>query len=140
MDRNSGTKTPGERPSMSAPAPSTGSTTTPAARGTTVGSMGYTAIEDTRKGAIYNNLVLSDLKGMNIENAADNKKVGDISVVLAGADGKAKAVVADVGGFLGIGSDKVIVPLDRLNYDPQKKRFTTSMTADQLKTLPKWNS
>lgn len=98
---------------------------------------GMTAIDSGRTGEIYSGLTMKDLDGMDIIGA-DGKKVGEVDMVLAGTDGKASAVVVDVGGVMGIGADKVIVPLDRLKVDSQNKKFSTTVSEDQLKAMPKW--
>ena len=47
------------------------------------------------------------------------------------------AVVIDVGGFLGIGSKSVAIPLDKLTIGARPDEgVKTAMTKDQLKALP----
>lgn len=68
---------------------------------------------------------------------ADDYKVGSISHLHGVGDG-AQAVV-DVGGFLGIGSKPVLVPLSQLNMMRDENgnvHGMTSWTKDQLKALP----
>lgn len=68
---------------------------------------------------------------------ADDYKVGSISHLHGMGDG-AQAVV-DVGGFLGIGSKPVLVPLSQLNMMRDENgnvHGMTSWTKDQLKALP----
>lgn len=68
---------------------------------------------------------------------ADDYKVGSISHLHGVGDG-AQAVV-DVGGFLGIGSKPVLVPLSQLNMMRDENgnvHGMTSWTKDQLKGLP----
>jgi len=68
---------------------------------------------------------------------ADDYKVGSISHLHGTGDG-AQAVV-DVGGFLGIGSKPVLVPLSELSMMRDENgniHGVTSWTKDQLKALP----
>lgn len=57
----------------------------------------------------------SKLVGVNIYGP-DHKKVGDISDVLTGKDGKIGYVVIGVGGFLGIGQKDVAIPFDKVTF------------------------
>jgi sporulation protein YlmC with PRC-barrel domain len=57
----------------------------------------------------------SKLAGVNVYGP-DNKKVGDITDVLMGKDGKAAFVVVGVGGFLGIGEKDVAIPFDKVKF------------------------
>ena len=45
----------------------------------------------------------------------DNAAIGEVNDVLIGNDGKVRAVVIGVGGFLGVGEKNVAIPLDVLN-------------------------
>ncbi|ACL56268.1 PRC-barrel domain-containing protein [Methylobacterium nodulans] len=47
----------------------------------------------------------------------DHVRVGEIEDLLVDADGRVRAVVIGVGGFLGIGEKKVAVPFDRLAWN-----------------------
>ncbi|KMO18276.1 PRC-barrel domain-containing protein [Methylobacterium indicum] len=47
----------------------------------------------------------------------DHVRVGEIEDVLLGEDGRVRAVVIGVGGFLGIGQKSVAVPFDRLAWN-----------------------
>ena len=57
----------------------------------------------------------SKLAGVNIYGP-EHKKVGDISDVLTGKDGKIAYVVIGVGGFLGIGQKDVAIPFDKVTF------------------------
>ena len=46
------------------------------------------------------------LTGVNVYNPS-NEKIGDISELIVGRDGRVAAVVVGVGGFLGIGEHNV---------------------------------
>jgi hypothetical protein len=89
----------------------------------------------------HTRLSAAELTQANLVDApiygADDYKVGSISHLHGMGDG-AQAVV-DVGGFLGIGSKPVLVPLTQLNMMRDENgnvHGMTSWTKDQLKALP----
>ena len=57
----------------------------------------------------------SKLMGLDIYNRAD-EKIGDINEILLDKDGKVKAVVIGVGGFLGMGEHDVAISMDKLKF------------------------
>jgi sporulation protein YlmC with PRC-barrel domain len=63
----------------------------------------------------------SKLIGLDVYNRAD-EKLGDINEVLLDTQGKVKAVVIGVGGFLGMGEHDIAVSMDRLKFveEPHK--------------------
>lgn len=103
----------------------------------------------------------SKLIGLNVYNQAD-EKLGDINELLLDAEGRVKAVVIGVGGFLGMGEHDIAVTMDKLKFmeTPHAKsaaadRKTTtgstastndwapdhavmSATKDQLKAMPQF--
>jgi sporulation protein YlmC with PRC-barrel domain len=114
---------------------------TPAAPAPRAGGMDISSLHEITKdqeNATYNGMTAKNLEDMNIVNPA-GKKVGEIDKVLATSDNKVVAVVVDAGGILGIGGDKVVVPLDQLTLDSKGKQFVASMDENQLKAMPKWN-
>jgi sporulation protein YlmC with PRC-barrel domain len=80
---------------------------------------------------------VGDLEGKNVYGA-DGKKVGDIATVLADAQQKAQAVTIDVGGFLGVGTKNVVMPLESLKPGPKKDTLSTSLTKAQIEQLAEW--
>ncbi|MGO1076756.1 PRC-barrel domain-containing protein [Inquilinus sp. CA228] len=79
----------------------------------------------------------SDLIGASVSNA-NGESIGETSDVLVGKDSKTvDAVVIDVGGFLGIGSKSVAIPLDKLTIGARPDEgVKTAMTKEQLEALP----
>jgi uncharacterized protein YrrD len=67
---------------------------------------------------------------------ADGERLGDVEEVLADTSGKVVAVVAEFGGFLGVGEKEVILMLDQVEL--QNDALVTPLTKDELKTLPEW--
>ncbi len=76
------------------------------------------------------------LEGATIYGA-DDEKVGTVSHIHG--SGAASQVVVDVGGFLGIGSKPVAVPVSQLDFmrdDDGDINAVTGWTKDELKSLP----
>lgn len=70
--------------------------------------------------------------------SSDGKNVGEVVAFLRDSSGKVTEMHADVGGFLGLGQTRVrLMPSQfRLTDD----RAVLSVTAEQIKTLPKVQS
>ena len=79
----------------------------------------------------------SDLIGAAVTNA-NGDSIGKTSDVLVDKSSKTvDAVVIDVGGFLGIGSKSVAIPLDKLTIGARPDEgVKTAMTKEQLEALP----
>ena len=75
-----------------------------------------------------------DVVGRQLYDSNGNP-VASIQDVKLGPDGKIQAVEIDVGGFLGIGSRRVAVPVDELQLKGDRIE-ATSMTADQIRNQP----
>ena len=73
----------------------------------------------------------SKLIGLDIYNRAD-EKLGDINEVLLDKDGKVKAVVIGVGGFLGMGEHDIAVSMDKLKFmeEPHKTAARADTKSD----------
>lgn len=80
---------------------------------------------------------VGDLVGKDVYGA-DGKKVGDIGSVLADAQHNAQAVTVDVGGFLGVGTKNVVVPISKLKPGPEKGTLATAMTKAEIENLSEW--
>jgi len=71
----------------------------------------------------------------------DNASIGEVNDVLIGNDGKIRAVVIGVGGFLGVGEKNVAIPLEALNITRKPEsssidKITVSYSKDELKGAP----
>ena len=74
------------------------------------------------------------LIGLDVYNRAD-EKLGDINEVLLDKDGKVKAVVIGVGGFLGMGEHDIAVSMDKLKFmEEPHKSATRADTKSDAKT------
>lgn len=125
-------------PTTQAPA----ATTTPGTSGTTTGTTagGTSASTTATLTTSPDDISASRLIGSTIRNAA-NETVGDINDIVLDKSGRVKAVVAGVGGFLGIGERNVALRFDQLqmNRDSGGRPYMlTNMTRDNLRTLPEW--
>ena len=69
----------------------------------------------------------SKLIGLNIYNRAD-EKLGDINEILLDTEGKVKAVVIGVGGFLGMGEHDIAVSLDKLKFMEEEHKSASAKT------------
>ncbi len=86
----------------------------------------------------------------NLTNAnlydANNENVANVSDVVVGTDGQIEAVVADVGGFLGIGTRTVALDFDQLEIHRDEGgtgndiRLYVPMTREQLEALPEYEA
>lgn len=82
-----------------------------------------------------------DLTGADVQDAAGNS-IGSVGDLVLDGDRLVGARI-DVGGFLGIGSHDVIVPVETLtvtrNADGTVEHVQTSLTREQLEALPAQN-
>jgi hypothetical protein len=62
--------------------------------------------------------------------------VGTVSSVDVTPEGKAKAVHADVGGFLGVGGHIVALDADKLVYSKSRNLLLTKLSKDEIQDLP----
>jgi hypothetical protein len=67
--------------------------------------------------------------------SSDDKNVGEVAAIQRDSDGKVTELHADIGGFLGIGQTRVRVTPSQFTVSEKKIRLT--LTADQVKDLPK---
>jgi hypothetical protein len=96
-------------------------------------------IKDNNATAPNLNINRKDLAGMSIYGS-DGKKIAGVSKVLGDSSNQIKAVTADVGGFLGVGSKEVVIPVDKLQKGTQKDQLQTSLTKDEIQRLDQYAS
>lgn len=94
-------------------------------------------IKDNNATAPNLNINRKDLAGMTIYGS-DGKKIAGVNKVLGDSSNTVKAVTADVGGFLGVGSREVVIPVDKLQKGSDKDRLQVSMTKDEIQKLDQW--
>jgi sporulation protein YlmC with PRC-barrel domain len=82
----------------------------------------------------------SKIRGKDIYNRQD-EEIGTISDLVVDVQrGKAIYAVVSFGGWLGIDSESVAVPLSALSWDAANDRFTLPVTKDRLEGAPKFDS
>lgn len=78
-----------------------------------------------------------ELIGADVKNA-QNETVGEIESVHLDQSGMVSNVIVSVGGFLGLGSRDVALSWNDLQVAQGGASVTTTMTKDQLKSLPEY--
>jgi sporulation protein YlmC with PRC-barrel domain len=73
------------------------------------------------------------LIGLDVYNRAD-EKLGDVNEILLDKDGKVKAVVVGVGGFLGMGEHDIAVSMDKLKFMEEPRRSARADTTTDAKS------
>lgn len=67
----------------------------------------------------------------------DGKQIGEVEQILVDDSGMPVAAVVEAGGFLDMGDEDIVVPLEELAFE--NGNYTTEMTEEQLTQLPKWD-
>jgi sporulation protein YlmC with PRC-barrel domain len=121
---------PTTQPSATSPGPASSTAAAPAADAS--GGLGFIdAQQDEER-------LASTLIGTPVYNAA-NESLGEINDVLLAADGRLKAVVVGVGGFLGIAERDVAVPwaaLEASRDEDQDLQLRLEISREQLEQAP----
>jgi hypothetical protein len=75
-------------------------------------------------------------------HSATGEDMGHVVQVLVNQAGLARAAVIDFGGFLGVGSRKVVVDWGALHFAPeeQSQRIMLDLTRDQVKAAPEYRT
>lgn len=136
------TQTPAER---TAPGVSTGTgsnmgTGNVGAGGTSGTSAGGTTIQSGNLSMNPDDRLASRMIGTSIRNA-NNESIGDINDLVIDQKGQVKGVVAGIGGFLGIGEQRVMLGFEQLQFSKDANGrlvVQSQMTRDQLQNLPAW--
>jgi ribosomal 30S subunit maturation factor RimM len=67
--------------------------------------------------------------------SSDDKNVGTVTGIQRDANGRVTEIHADVGGFLGLGAQRVMLTPAQVRFDGD--RVLLNMTSEQVKSLPK---
>ena len=88
---------------------------------------------------VVDNAELDGLLGKEVHSSA-SEKMGRIIDLLVDRSGQVRAVVIDFGGFLGVGSRKIVVDWSALHFAPAGKppRITLEFTRDQVRLAPEY--
>jgi sporulation protein YlmC with PRC-barrel domain len=114
-------------PSATSPGPASSTVAAPAA-----GAPSFVQAQQDQE------MLASDLIGTPVYNA-ENQSLGEINDVLLAQDGRLKAVVVGVGGFLGIAERDVAVPWDTIGVsrdDDQDLTLRLEVRREQLEQAP----
>ena len=114
-----------------------GATPAPAPAPAPMQSQSPSGAEKAPGGAMKQPFEASDLKGKDVYDAA-GKKVGSIDEVVP-ATGQVRDAVLSVGGILGIGAKKVLIPASDIERG-NEGRLVISMTQEQLDKLPEYEA
>lgn len=79
------------------------------------------------------------LIGADLVNST-NDKLGDVDEVLVTTDGRVNAVVVAMGGVMGLGERKVVVPWERLRFSSQGSDLVvkTDVSRETLDAMPEY--
>ncbi|CAM5194375.1 hypothetical protein CDEF62S_04304 [Castellaniella defragrans] len=87
-------------------------------------------------------MLASDIIGMSVKNGPGEKAqdIGKITDLVLDQSKKTVNVLIGVGGFLGIGSKDVGVPLDKVQLNTGSKVAVVDMTKEQLEKAPAYET
>lgn len=121
---------PAQTESTAAPAEtSTVATTAGAAAGAAAGAMGgFMSFSADQVRA-------SSMIGQEIYGS-DTESIGEVSDLILQEDGKTRAALIDVGGFLGIGEKRVAIPFDQIEMVQPTEMDVAAQTAPAITTDP----
>jgi hypothetical protein len=89
---------------------------------------------------VLNKHEVEGILGREVRSAA-NENMGRIVDVLVDRNGQVRAAIIDFGGFLGVGSRKIAVDWNALNFPVPGKPdgyITLQLTRDQVKAAPEY--
>ncbi|HVO03012.1 MAG TPA: PRC-barrel domain-containing protein [Candidatus Cybelea sp.] len=83
----------------------------------------------------------SEVIGMTVVNNS-NDSIGRIGELLVDKNGQVSGVIVDVGGFLGIGSHRVMLPWNQVQLTNHNGSIQAQVNADKdtLKQMPEYKS
>jgi hypothetical protein len=96
--------------------------------------------EDTWQSILLSHDVQGAL-GKEVRSGA-GENLGRIVDVLVDQGGQVRAAVIDFGGFLGVGSRKIVVDWGALHFAPaqERDRITLGLTRDQVSAAPEYKA
>ena len=91
--------------------------------------------------AVFSHRDLQTVLGASVHSNS-GKDMGHIVQVLVDQSGTVRAAVIDFGGFLGVGSRKVVVDWGALHFAPedQPQHIIVDLTRNQVKAAPEYRS
>jgi sporulation protein YlmC with PRC-barrel domain len=120
-------------------APAAGASQAADTGASTGGAAGSGATVDTQQSS---EMLASHIIGMSVKNGAGEKAedIGKITDLVLDQNKQAVNVLIGVGGFLGIGSKDVGVPLKEVKFDLDAGTATVDMSRDQLEKAPAYET
>jgi sporulation protein YlmC with PRC-barrel domain len=90
---------------------------------------------------VLHNQEVQSILGKEVRSIA-GEDMGRIVDVLVDRGGQIRAAVIDFGGFLGVGSRKIVVDWSALHFAPGSKPdyITADLTRDQVKAAPEYKN
>jgi hypothetical protein len=79
--------------------------------------------------------------GKEVRGSRANENIGRIVDVIVDRRGRVRAALIDFGGFLGVGSRKIAIDWEALNFAPGENGrsvITLDLTRDQMKAAPEY--
>lgn len=90
-------------------------------------------------GTVAGGYTAEELIGKSIVDN-DGDEIAEVDDLLIGSDDSIQYVLADVGGFLGVGSQNVAIDIDRLQpAQGSGDEFVTDLTEDELRAMPSYS-
>jgi hypothetical protein len=89
--------------------------------------------------AVLDNQKVQPILGKEVRSPT-GENMGRIVDVIVDRTGQTRAAVIDFGGFLGVGSRKIVVDWSALHFAPKDKNetITVNLTRDQVKAAPEY--
>ncbi|RRH74795.1 PRC-barrel domain-containing protein [Falsigemmobacter faecalis] len=115
---------------------------TPPAADTPAMATGLLAPEGYSQVSDFAVVTAEQLKGAELRSA-EGKDIGKITELRTTAAGAPEALIADIGGFLGLGAHTVQLTPDQIGIfknDSDSVIVVSSLTEDVLKSLPAWEA
>lgn len=63
---------------------------------------------------------------------------GTVGQVLVGPRNQVTAVTTIINGVSGMSGGSVVIPMQKLQYDPGRGNFTAGLSRNEIESLPKW--
>jgi hypothetical protein len=90
--------------------------------------------------SVLNNRQVQSVLGKEVRSRTD-EPMGRIVDLLVDRNGEVRGAVIDFGGFLGVGSRKIVVDWNALHFSPTKPdEITVDLTRDQVRAAPEYKS
>ena len=83
-------------------------------------------------------ITVDELEDMDIIGP-DGEEIGEVRDVLVNQQGNIVAMSAELGGVLGVGSREVVLRLDQVGLEQNRRNLVISMTREELEALPVWD-